>query len=143
MVYLNNSYILYARNDIIKKTPFDLTVIDPKLNTELKFKPQDEKKALSELKNLLLYDPNNDFARLQLILYYKVKNIDLAKQLAYDSYKINPSNPWFTYMLTSINAKQNNCKEAKKYGSKTIYNSFNDFYVNNLVKTVTSKCPTK
>lgn len=143
LIYLDNTAALYARQDIISSTPVNLSVIHPEMQGDLKFKPEDETEALRQLEDLLDFDPTNDFARVQLIIYWKDKNTPKAERLALESHKILPQNPWFSFLLTSINAKNNDCKSAKKFAKETKEKSLGDTHVILLTQKAVDKCGIK
>lgn len=140
LVYVTIYNAVYAREDVIKSLPVDLSAIHPEFVTDFKFKIEDEKTAVDQLKKLLEFDTANDFARAQLILYYRDNDIEQAKTLATQSKELHPKIPWYSYFLASISARQKNCKEANKFGKEAIIISKNDFHVKNLVQKVTSEC---
>ena len=143
LVFLDNIAALYARTDIIKSLPVELSAIHPELPTDLKFTQEDENIALEQLNNLLIFDPTNDFARIQLILYWRDKNLEKAKILAEESMQLLPKNPWFSYLLASINAKQGNCETAKKLEKETVKKALGDDHVKDLLKKSLDNCNKK
>jgi hypothetical protein len=138
LVYINNVFILYARNDVIKSLPVDLSKIKPALPSALKFAKEDEKDAIGQLQNLLKFDPKNGFARDQLIIYYLDKDVKKAISLAEESRQVDPSNPIFSLHLAEIYARLNDCTRAKSFADEAKIKSFHhpiiDSYTNDAVK---------
>ena len=87
------------------------------------------------MQQLLVFDPTNDFARIQLVLYYRDADIKKADELAQESRILIPNSPWFSYLLSSIKARQSKCAEAEKYGEEAIAKSSNDPHIKNLVNS--------
>lgn len=142
LIYLDNTAALYARQDIIGSTPVNLSTIHPELQGDLKFKPEDETEALQQLENLLDFDPTNDFARIQLIMYWKNKNASKAERLALESHKMLPQNPWFSLLLASLESNKD-CKLAKKYALEAQKRSLNDTHMLKLLNKSLEKCNLK
>lgn len=140
LVYLNGTAIVYARSNIIKSLPLDLSAIHPELTSDIKFKTDETQKAVKQLNDLIAFDNTNDFARIQLILYYRNKDIEQSKLLAKESLQLLPNNPWFSFLLASINARESNCNLARKYGKEAIKKSQNDDHIKNLVNKTTANC---
>ena len=54
-----------------------------------------------------------------------------------------PKNPWFSYLLASINAKQGNCETAKKLEKETVKKALGDDHVKDLLKKSLDNCNKK
>ncbi|MCR4311326.1 MAG: hypothetical protein NUV54_02035 [Candidatus Taylorbacteria bacterium] len=119
LVYLSESVIIYARNDVIVKSPIDLSVIDPYLNYDFKFQIKDREIAVKQLENLLIYDPLNAFARNQLILNDIYENrFDEARKLALESRQLIPNNSYYSFLLAVIYANQNDCQKSYQFAKE-------------------------
>lgn len=140
LVYLDDIAIVYARKDIIKALPVDLSVIKPELKTPLRFTPENERLALEQLKKLLQFDPTNGFARIELIIYYLDKNIAMAKVLAEESRMLIPDNPWYSHFLAIIYAKSGNCQQAKQFRDETKSKGSNGAAVVQITNTAIGNC---
>ena len=140
LVYVDEVATLYAREDIIKSQPLDLSAIQPELNSSLKFKPENEKVAVGQLQKLMEYNGRNAFARQQLIEYYKEKDLDRAKQLAEESRKLIPKDPTFSAQLAAIYARQNNCQQAGEFSKEAITKSFNHIIIKDQLNQNLSNC---
>jgi len=69
LIFVDGTSVLYAREDVIKRAPVDLSAIEPYLDSPTKFKPGNAQLAITQLNKLLEFDPKNDFARTQLGYY--------------------------------------------------------------------------
>ena len=132
LVYLDGTFIIYARNDVIKRQPLDLSLIHPEYTSALKFKKDDEKGAMEQIRSLLAYDPKNDFARAQLIIYYLTdgKNFTAAKDLAQQSAKLFPKNPWFDFYLAISYDALKDCPKVVESAKAAISKGHRDEAIN-------------
>ena len=140
LVFVDNLSSVYARNDVIKSIPVNLSAIHPELISDIKFKEDDEDQAIKQLEALLKFDHTNDFARTQLILFYRVKDLEEARVLAEESRQLLPKNPWFSYLLYSILVRQGDCESSEKYANEAIEKSLNDFHVKDLIQETREEC---
>ena len=129
LIYVDSVFALYARNDVIKSIPVDLSLVQPELSTDLKFKPENETAAVGQLQKLMQFDPQNAFARNQLIYYYTQKDLTRAKNQAEESKKLIPKDPTFSAQLAAIYAKQNNCQQANEFAKEAVAKSFNHIII--------------
>ena len=145
LVYINEEAALWAREDIIKSYPVDLSRIDPAIPTTLKFKKEETEEAVNQLEKLLAYDPKNLFARRQLIEYYleNTKNYTEVERFALESYKIGPKYPYFSYFLTKIYANTNRCPQAVGWAQETKNKSFSDVIIMENTNNALIPCSTK
>src|SRR3989344_7963020 len=121
LVYISELTIIYARKDIIKNNHLDLSLINPYLNSDLKFQIKDREEAIKEIENLLNYDPQNGFARSQLILNYIDENQwDEAKKLALESRVQIPGNSYYSFLLAIIYGNLNDCEKASMYATEAL-----------------------
>ncbi len=141
LIYLNNIYIIYARHDVIKSIPVDLSKVKPELATALKFDPADEKEAINQLQNLLSFDTQNGFARDQLIIYYLQKDTQKALLLAQQSRQMDPKNPIYSLHLAEIYAKLNDCKKAKSFAEEAKVKSLHHLIIDGYADDAVSTCP--
>ncbi len=142
LVYANDTFAIYARNDVIKTQPVDLSSIHLNLPDFQKFNPEDEKTAIEQLENLKRFENKNAFAREQLIFYYLQKDISKAQQLAIESRSLIPKNPHFSLYLAQIAVDNKQCSQAKEYAKEAKDKSFGNFSIELPLQKVYQKCPT-
>ncbi len=140
LIYLDNNLLLYARDNVIKKKPVELSAIHAELPTPLKFKPEDEGVAISQLENLLKFDYKNGFARAQLTQYYLTRDLTAAKDLAGESRNLLPNDPIFPVYLAAVYANLGNCKVAEEYAHEAKIKSFGDYNFLYLVNKALQDC---
>ncbi len=143
LVYVNELAIIYARKDVIKKNPLDLSLINPYEKSDLKFDQKNKEKAIEQIKNLLNYDTKNDFARTQLILYYLYENqLESAEKLAIESKNISGNKSGYNYLLAVIYATKHECQKAKEFARETIlYSPQNNTLKQQINNLVGKNCP--
>lgn len=144
LVYMTGTYQIYAREDIIKAAPLNLSKIHPELETPLKFKIEDRDAAVDQLNKLLAYDSSNDFARGQLIIYYLTegKDNEKAKNIAEESYKLFPKNPWFSFYLAVVWDSFGDCTKAVNFAQGALDISHNDNAISTSLAGSLAKCKT-
>ncbi|OGE09181.1 hypothetical protein A3A60_01330 [Candidatus Curtissbacteria bacterium RIFCSPLOWO2_01_FULL_42_26] len=140
LIYVDEVATLYAREDIVESLPLDLSLIQPELSTDLKFKPENETQAVDQLEKLMRFDPQNAFARNQLIYYYTQKDLNLAKNLAEESKKLIPKDPTFSAQLAAIYTKQNNCQSANNFAKEAVAKSFNHILIKDNLNRSLQNC---
>ena len=143
LVYIDDSAVIYAREDVIKSVPVELSAINPNSPLQLKIKPLLEKKGVQELNELLRFDTMNGFAREQLIIYYMSNDINKAIQLAEESNALLPKNPMFSAYLSVILASQGKCTLAFKYMREAELRSYNHPVVTSILEPVIKRCSGK
>lgn len=141
LIYIDDVYMIYARSDIIKSLPLDLSKIKPELPTALKFAKEDEPEAINELKNLLKFDPKNGFARDQLVIYYMENDVKKAISLANQSKQVDPKSPVFSLHLAEIYAKLNDCTRAKSFADEAKIKSFHHPIISSFADEAIKNCP--
>ena len=144
LVYVDEVSSIYAKTEIIKNLALDLSKIQPELNTQLKFKPENEKEAVIQLQKLRAYDTKNLFARQQLILdlLNNKKDFKKAETLAWESYNIAPNYPYFALYLTIAHAALGQCEQANTWAGITKAKSFNDVIFEDQTKNALLPCQT-
>lgn len=140
LVYLDNNLVLYARNDVIRSKPVELSAIHPQLQTPLKFRSEDEKAAVEQLENLLKFDSKNGFARAQLTQYYLMRDLERAKNLAQESRNLLTNDPIFPVYLVAVYANLGSCKVAEEYAHEAKIKSFGDYNFLYLVDKALQDC---
>lgn len=142
LVYVNDTFSIYARDDAIKSLPVDLSALQPDLQTDLKYKKEDETKAIGQLKSLLKFDNKNGFAREQLIIYnITIKNdLGVARKLAEESRLLIPGDPVYSFDLAYISALENNCTSALGFQKETMLKSYNHPVYRQLTDFISQKC---
>ena len=140
LVWVDSYFAIYGRDDVVKSHPVDLSALDLSLDTTLKFKDEDKDAALKQLEALLAYDWRNGFARAQLIQYYLLNDVSLAKALAEESRKLLSDDPLFSVYLAGVHATLGNCDLARQFGNEAKRKSFNDYNFRYLVAKVLSAC---
>ncbi len=141
LVYVDNVSALWARDDVIKTLPVDLSALNLELQTPLKFKPENKDKAVTQLENLIKFYPKNDFARGQLIQnYIDEGKIADAKNLAEQSRNLLPKDPTFPMYLSAVYASMGNCRQASQFSKEALRKSYNDFNFQALEEIVLSNC---
>lgn len=141
LVYVNDSFAVYARNDVIKEEPVNLSNIHLNLSDFQKFNPEDEKPAIEQLENLKKFENKNAFAREQLVFYYLQKDIQKAQQLAIESRGLIPNNPYFSLYLAQIAADNKQCSQAKEYAKEAKDKSFGNFSIEIPLQKLYQQCP--
>lgn len=144
LVYVDNVSALWARDDVIKTLPIDLSALNLELTTPLKFKPENKDTAISQLENLIKFYPQNDFARGQLIQ----NDIDEgklgdAKKFAEQSRILLPNDPTFGLYLAAVYSSEGNCQMASQFAKESLRKSYNDFNFRALAGIVLSSCTNK
>ncbi len=141
LVYVDNISALWARNDVIKTLPVDLSALSLEIQEPLKFKPENKNRAIDQLQNLLKFYPKNDFARGQLIQnYIDESKITEAKSLAEESRKLMPNDPTFPLYLSAVYASSGNCQQASQFSKESLQKSYNDFNFQALEAIILSSC---
>lgn len=142
LIYIDEIANIYAKENTIKNNILNLSKIQPELNTQLKFKPENEKEAVIQLKKLLKYDTNNLFARQQLILdlLEVKKDYKKAADFAWDSYNVTPNYPYFALYLARAHAALGECDEAKTWAEITKNKSFSDVIFQDSLKNALLPC---
>ena len=140
LIYVDEVATLYAREDIVESLPLDLSLIQPELSTDLKFKPENETQAVDQLEKLMRFDPQNAFARNQLIYYYTQKDLTRAKNQAEESKKLIPKDPTFSAQLAAIYTKQNNCQSANNFAKEAVAKSFNHILIKDNLNRSLQNC---
>lgn len=140
LIYVDSVSALYARDDVIKSIPVDLSLVQLELPSDLKFKPENEAAAAEQLRKLLDYDDKNAFARDQLIKYYLQKDPQKAKNLAEESRKLLPKDPTFSVQLAAIYAKQNICQSANEFAKEAIVKSYNHIIIKDQLNQNLKNC---
>lgn len=140
LIYVNNTYTIYAKESSIIKLPVDLSKIHLDIDSEQKFKDEDEKQAVSQLEQLKDFDPKNAFAREQLISYYLKNDIKKAEALAVESRTIIPKNPFFSLYIAEIAKQKNRCIQAKEFANEAKDKSFGNFSIMLQVKQIVQQC---
>lgn len=142
LVYVSDSATVWAREDIIKGNPPNLSLIHPELTTSLaKFKKEEIKEAEKQLLNLLEIDPNNVFAKQQIIMM-KIENNqpeEAINELNNARLKF-PKDPIFDVQLSTIYAQQNDCQQAKAFAEEARQRGFNDPVIKNQIQIILSNC---
>ncbi|KKR50730.1 MAG: hypothetical protein UT84_C0007G0001, partial [Candidatus Curtissbacteria bacterium GW2011_GWA1_40_16] len=99
LIYANDVAYVYARDDVIKSQPVDLSKINEGLHEALQFEDKDAEDAVRQLEKLLEFDPQNAFARSQLAIYFLKTDSERAKTISEESRQIYPKNPLFNLIL--------------------------------------------
>lgn len=143
LVYISEFAIIYARKDVIKNNILDLSLINPYEKSDLKFDQKNKEKAIEQIKNLLNYDTKNDFARIQLVMYYIYENqLESAEKLALESKKISENKSGYSYLLAIIYATKHECQKAKEFARETIlYSPQNNTLKQQINDLVGKNCP--
>ncbi len=141
LVYVDNVSALWARDDVIKTLPVDLSGLNLELEAPLKFKPENKDKAVKQLENLIKFYPKNDFARGQLIQnYIDEGKLDEAKKLAEESRTLLPRDPTFAMYLAAVYSSEGNCQMASQFTKESLRKSYNDYNFQALESIVLSGC---
>lgn len=141
LVYVDNISALWARDDVIKTLPVDLSALNLELQAPLKFKPENKDKAVSQLENLIKFYPQNDFARGQLIQnYIDDGKLEDAKKLAEESRSLLPNDPTFGLYLAAVYSSEGNCQMASQFAKESLRKSYNDYNFQALSDIVLSSC---
>lgn len=142
LLFVNEIYTIYVREDKIREVPTDLSKINPQLPFILKYKQEDEKEAVEQLKKLLEFDKYNGYARDQLINYYILTEKDLqkAKMLSEESRKLKSNDPVYTIHLANIYALEGNCTIANEFKKETFAKSFKNPIINGMAELATQRC---
>lgn len=144
LVYVDNVSALWARDDVIKTLPVDLSAINPELTAPLKFMPENKDKAVKQLENLIKFYPKNDFARGQLIQnYIDEGKLDEAKKLGEESRTLLPKDPTFAMYLAAVYASNGDCQMASQFAKESLRKSYNDYNFQALESIVLSGCTYK
>lgn len=145
LVYINSDAAVYAREDVIKKLPVDLSKIQAQyayypLNLSFDIKDQDQ--AVKQLQDLLAYDNKNAFARSQLILYLlnNKNDIDAATKLTIQSRNLIPKDPIFSFYMAAIYTRGNKCNLALDFAREMKQKSYGDFNFTQSANAELSKC---
>lgn len=132
---------MWARDDVIKTLPVDLSALNLELQAPLKFKPENKDKAVSQLENLIKFYPQNDFARGQLIQnYIDEGKLEDAKKLAEESRSLLPNDPTFGLYLAAVYSSEGNCQMASQFAKESLRKSYNDYNFQALSDIVLSSC---
>ncbi len=141
LVYIDGISRVYAKENIIKNKVFDLSMFHPEIFEKQKFKKEDGQKALKSLDKLLSTDPQNAFARTQLIESYMENDIQKAKNLTEESRQLSPNDPYYSLYLVRIYTKLGQCQKAKDFAQEVKSKSYNDFFINMEIKNALTSCP--
>ena len=140
LIYANDVAYVYARDDVIKSRPVDLSVINESLHSPLKFEDKDAGLAVRQLQNLLAFDPQNAFARSQLAIYFLKTDSERAKTISEESRQIYPKNPLFNLILASYYLQKNQCTEAVNFADEAIRKALNDDSITPEAKNIKDSC---
>ncbi len=126
LIYANDVAFVYARDDVIKNRPVDLSAINEGLQNVLKIEDKNADLAIKQLQDLLTFDPQNAFARSQLATYYIKKDTEKARQISEDSRQIYPKNPLFSLILAAYYQQKNQCTQAINFADEATRKALND-----------------
>lgn len=142
LVYIDNTAVVYAKKDIIKKNALDLSAINPNIKGSIKFDIKDEERAINQLESLLKFNSKNDFAWEQLIFYQfnNKKDLTKAKLLTQDAIKALPNDPFFSFILAAIYFEEHNCQKANHYAKLSLNKNGVDKRLENSAKKIIRKC---
>lgn len=145
LVYVDSDAVVYARYDVIKKLPVDLSKIQAQkayYPLNLSFDIKDEDQAVKQLQDLIAFDNKNAFARSQLVLYYLNNKNDLeqATKLTVESRSLIPKDPIFSFFMAAINARQNKCDLALDFAREMQQKSYNDINLKQSTNAELSRC---
>ena len=141
LIYVDNVSALWARDDVIKTLPVDLSALNLELEEPLKFKPENKEKAVKQLENLIKFHPKNDFARGQLIQnYIDEGKLEDAKKLAQESRTLMPKDPTFAMYLAAVYSSEGNCQMASQFAKESLRKSYSDYNFRALESIVLSGC---
>jgi len=141
LIYVDNISALWARDDVIKSEPVDLSALSLEIQGPLKFKPENKDKAVAQLKNLLNFYPKNDFARGQLIQNYLDEGkLEDAKNLAEESRSLMPKDPTFPIYLSAVYSSMGSCQQASQFSKEALRKSYNDYNFQALGAIILASC---
>ena len=140
LIYLDDVALIYARKDIIKSLPVDLSAIHPEIERGFKAKVEEEEKARDQLEKLMIFDPRNGFARQQLVIYWMDRDLPRAKTLAEQSKNLLPNDPIFSLQLAIIYARSGNCQQARDFAAEAHHKSFNHPVISSEIQRTTVNC---
>jgi len=142
LVYVDNLSSVYARNEVVKNNVVNLSLIHPEFKSPNKYSLENEPEAIKQFNDLLQFDNANDFARSQLIFYYFIRQKDLnkAKLLAEESKKLNPENPFYSFILASVYFNQNNCIKAREFAEESLTKNISAPEMINAINKILNKC---
>lgn len=142
LVYTDEIAAIYAKEEVIKSLPLDLSKVHPELNTYHKFKDEEATEAARQLQKLLDFEPKNLFGKLELIKFLVdiQKDYPAAQKLAQESYDIAPSYPYFSLFLAKIDALTGNCPEAEKWAKVAQTASFHDIIIGDQINSALAPC---
>ncbi len=143
LVYANDVAYVYAREDVIKNRPVDLSAINEGLHVALKFEDKDTDLAIKQLQNLLEFDPQNAFARSQLAIYYLKTDPEKAKNISEESRRIYPKNPLFNLILASYYLQKNQCQTAIGFANEAIAKAYGDDSITTEAQDIKDNCASK
>lgn len=142
LVYIDNTSVVYARNDILRENAVDLSAINPNIKGSIKFDVKDEEKAIKQLNNLLKFNIQNDFAWEQLIYYQfnNKKDLTNAKALTQEAIKALPDDPFFSFILAAIYLQEYNCGQANHFARLSLEKNVDDKGLENSALTILRRC---
>ena len=140
LVYLNDNAIIYAREDIIKSLPVNLSSIHPEIERGFKAKVGEEENARSQLEKLMIFDPKNGFARQQLVIYWMDHDLAKARSLAEQSRNLLPNDPIFSLQLAIIYARTGYCPQARDFAAEARHKSFNHPVISSEIQRTVGNC---
>ncbi len=140
LVYANDVAYVYAREDVIKSLPVDLSAINEGLHSPLKFEDKDAQLAVKQLQNLLAFDPQNAFARTQLAIYYLKADPEKAKSISEQSRQIYPKNPLYNLVLASYYQQKNQCTQAINFADEAARKALNDDSITPEAQNIKDSC---
>lgn len=140
LIYANDVAYVYARDDVIKNRPVDLSAINEGLHTALKFEDKDAELAVKQLQNLLAFDPQNAFAHSQLAMYYLKTDLEKSRSVSEEARKKYPKNPLFSLTLASYYLQKNQCQNATAFAKETIRKAFGDDSITTEAQDIKDNC---
>src|SRR3990167_9872494 len=140
LVYLDDVALIYARKDIVKSVPVDLSAIHPEIERGFKAKVEEEEEARDQLEKLMIFDPKNGFARQQLVIYWMDHDLAKARQLVEQSRNLLPDDPIFSLQLAIIHAHSNNCELSRQFTEEAKRKSFNHPVISSEIQRTVGNC---
>lgn len=138
LVYIDTKSAVYARRDIVRKKPVDLSSVNPDSTRSADLVPLE----IEQLKKLLEYDPENDFALRRTILYvYNERNEKVkAYEMAEAARKLLPKDPYFSYLLAVFSIAQSDCEKGRKFTQEAVRKSKYDPEMRKLTNPLIETC---
>jgi len=140
LIYTNDVAYVYARDDVIKNRPVDLSVINEGLKGPLKFEDKDAEAAIKQLENLLAFDTENAFARTQLALYYLKTDPEKSRQIAEEARSLYPKNPIFSLTLASYYLQNKKCTQAVNFADEAFAKALGDDTITVEAENIKENC---